>query len=187
MNRVVFLIHLNTGLSVLGDLIDVRAFKQPERDVAVPERVESVPLAFAVDLKVFRLEHSIEHFLVAVRKNRIYRVWIVSLLQPLKRQDGPGHTFIISGASFATHFDLKDHFVSCFIIHDAHVAILQALGFIGPEASVCHEQIQVVHLSSLVAPILFSAAFILRRVALSSCLYSSGENHALCATFLEAV
>ena len=56
MNRVVFLIHLNTGLSVLGDLIDVRAFKQPERDVAVPERVESVPLAFAVDLKVFRLE-----------------------------------------------------------------------------------------------------------------------------------
>ena len=69
MRCVVFLDHLDAGAAVFGDLIDVRAFQQPEADVGVAKTVCRSPTALAVELQLVLTQDRIQLFLVVGRED----------------------------------------------------------------------------------------------------------------------
>lgn len=64
MHRVVFLDHLGTGATVLGDLVDIRPFKQAEADVAMAQAVRRPPVAVAIEFEVKFVQNAVELLLV---------------------------------------------------------------------------------------------------------------------------
>ena len=89
MGGVVFLDHLNAGAAVLRDLINVRAFHETQADVGVPQAVGRAGLSFTVFLEAFFVQDRVEELPVGLRKNRIGRLRLVPLDQPLKGFTAP--------------------------------------------------------------------------------------------------
>src|ERR1035437_7171919 len=104
---VVFLDHLNAGAAVLRDLINVRAFHETQADVGVPQAVGRAGLSFTVFLEAFFVQDGVEELTVGLRKNRIGRLRLVSLDQPLERPDGSAGALAIADAALAAHLDFK--------------------------------------------------------------------------------
>src|SRR5258708_36409105 len=103
---VVFLDHLDAGAAVLRDLINVRAFHETKADVGVPQAIGRAGLSFTVFLEAFFVQDCVEELPVGLRKNRIGRLRLVPLDQPLKRLYGPTGAFAIADAAFAADLDL---------------------------------------------------------------------------------
>jgi len=68
---VEFLDHLDGGAAVLGDLVDVGAFHQPQADIGMPQRMGRPPLTFPVELHLEFIEHGIEVMLPQIRKQQV--------------------------------------------------------------------------------------------------------------------
>src|ERR1039458_1369442 len=99
VGRVVFLDHLYAGAAVLRNLIDVRAFHQTQADVGVPQAVRRAGLSLAVLLQIFLVKDRVEELPVGLRKNRIGRLRLVPLDQPLKRLYGPAGALAVADAA----------------------------------------------------------------------------------------
>src|SRR5665213_2515383 len=143
---VVFLDHLNAGAAVLRDLINVRAFHETQADVGVPQAVGRAGLSFTVFLESFFVQDGVEELPVRLRKNRICRLRLVPLDQPLKRLYGPTGALAIADAAFAAHLDLKDGFMAALVLDDLHIAIFKLVRLVRPQAGIRHEQDVVVKL-----------------------------------------
>src|ERR1035441_6830720 len=146
VGSVVFLDHLNAGAAVLRDLINVRAFHETQADVGVPQAVGRAGLSFTVFLETFFVQDGVEELPVGLRKNRIGRLRLVPLDQPLERPDGPAGALAIADAAFAADLDLKDGFMAAGVIDDLHIAIFKAARLVRSEAGIGHEQDIVVKL-----------------------------------------
>src|SRR5271157_1520928 len=143
---VIFLDHLDAGAAVLRDLINVRAFHETQADVGVPQAVGRAGLFFTVFLEAFFVEDGVEELPVGLRKNRIGRLRLVPLDQPLKRLYGPAGALAIADAAFAADLDLKDGFVAALILNDLYIAIFKVVRLVRPQAGIGHEQDIVVKL-----------------------------------------
>src|ERR1022692_3168527 len=116
VGRVVFLDHLDAGAAVLRDLVNVRAFHETQADVGVPQAIGRAGLSLAVLLQIFLVQDCVEELPVRLRKNRIGRLRLVPLDQPLKRLYSPVGALAIADATFAADLDLKDSFVAALIL-----------------------------------------------------------------------
>ena len=63
MHRIVLLDHLHTRPAVLGNLVTIRAFQQPERDVSVPQGIECAPIPIVIEFQVFFIQIRLNCFL----------------------------------------------------------------------------------------------------------------------------
>jgi len=63
--------------------------------------------------------------------NRIGRLRLVPLDQPLKRLYGSAGALAIADAAFAADFNLKDGFHGCLILNDLYIAIFKAVRLVG--------------------------------------------------------
>ncbi len=52
MPPIIFLDHLDAGAAVLGDLIDVGAFEQPQADVCVSQAVAGANMVIAIEFEI---------------------------------------------------------------------------------------------------------------------------------------
>src|ERR1039458_4752347 len=146
MRGVVFLDHLYAGAAVLRNLINIRAFHETQADVGVPQAVGRAGLSFTVFLEVFFVQDCVEELPVGLRKNRIGRLRLVPLDQPLKRLYGSAGALAIADAAFAANLDLKDGFMAALILDDLHIAIFKLVRLVRPQAGIGHEQDIVVKL-----------------------------------------
>ena len=83
MHRIVLLNHLDTSPAILGNLVDVCAFQKPERDVAVPQRIEGSAVALSVEFQVNLGQNVIQLLVMICRKKTVGRFRWISFFQPL--------------------------------------------------------------------------------------------------------
>jgi len=107
---VIFLDHLRAGAAVFGDLIDVRAFHQPEAHVCVPQAIRRPAIPFPVELQPDFVENNVEQSGVRFWKQPIRWLRIVSVLQTLKRPHRTRRALAVPDTALAAHLDLKDRF-----------------------------------------------------------------------------
>jgi hypothetical protein len=60
----------------------------------------------------------------------------------------------VAGAALAAHLDFQDRFLGGLVLDDGDVTVFEALGLVGAQASVGHEQHVVVQLLVVVAVVL---------------------------------
>lgn len=64
MRRIVLFDHLDRRAAVLGDLVDVRTFHEPEADIGMPQAIGRAPIAVAVELQAGLRQHVVEELYV---------------------------------------------------------------------------------------------------------------------------
>jgi len=112
MHRVVLLDHLDTRPAILGDLVDVRAFEQPERNVAVAQGIERPPVALAIELQPFLFQDPVELLLVVNREQTVGRFRLIAFNHPLNGSNCTGGASSITYAALAADFGLEDRLAS---------------------------------------------------------------------------
>ena len=169
MRGIVLLDHFHTGAAVLGDLVDIGPFHEPQAYISVPQAIGSARPAVAVKLQPGPLQYPVkqlqviagEHGIGQLRQfDRQWRIGVllapVSLLlaagglrpveQPLIGPDRTRHALTEPDATLAADLDLQDFLSSGVIGRNGDVAVLQVLRFIRPEPGVPHEQDKIVNL-----------------------------------------
>ena len=125
---IILLDHLDAGPAVLGDLIDVRTFHEPEADVGMTETVGRPAMALTVELQAFLFQNIVEHPRVAVFEDQGIRLRRVALHKPFERKDGAGHALAVAHTTLAAHLDEEDGGAGFLVLDDLDVPVLKPLG-----------------------------------------------------------
>src|ERR1051325_2461380 len=152
VHGVVLLDHLDAGAAVLGDLVDVAALQQPEAHVRVAEAVGGPPVVVAVELQALLLEDGVEQATVVSGENLVRWLRGVALHQTLERPHRPAGALAVAEAPLAPYLDLQNDLAGGVVLDDVDIAVLKALGLVGAQPRVGHEQDVVVQLLVLPLP-----------------------------------
>lgn len=83
MHGVVLLDHFDARPTVLGDLVDIRAFQQAQADIGVAKAVGRTTVALAVEFQLAIRQHPIELLLVILREDEVGRLeFVISEVSP---------------------------------------------------------------------------------------------------------
>ena len=146
MYSIMLLNHLDARPAILRDLIDVRAFQEPERDVTMTQGIERAPVALAVELQIFLLQYPVELFLVIHREKTVGRFRLIAFNHPLKGSNSTGGAFAIPNAALAAHFDFEDRLARGVVFDDLDIPVFKPVGFVRTNTGIGHKQNLVVQL-----------------------------------------
>ena len=75
MRSVIFFDHLDTCPAVFCNLVDVRAFHEPQADIGMTQAVSRASLLVAVKFQILLFQDVVEHFDVIAWEDFIGRGW----------------------------------------------------------------------------------------------------------------
>ncbi|WP_222268766.1 hypothetical protein, partial [Rhizobium leguminosarum] len=107
----VLLNHLDAGPAVLGDLVNIRAFQQPQADVRVPETICPAP-ALTIEFQFAVRQHAVELLFVVCGKTKSVGLGLFCFTSRSKRCTAPVVLLAVADATFAAHLDQANSLAS---------------------------------------------------------------------------